>query len=303
MTSARWAAVLLAAAAARGCYSSVAPAVDIPPAPLDSGLPVVPAPTADACAPRKPWEGPGVTSVLPLDSSTALVISGDRYFVAEFETSGDAGDPALGSITTWHDSGNLRDLWFDAPAVVGVYPWDDPGVTAAFQDKATGSQIIVNQFRRWVHAGKAWAKAGNITDDWTAGDAGPIPLDGAVPWNGPGVTAAFFTSDGTSFVAISQDKAWTRRTDDPDPRNWTWSDAGGFLLSTRVPWSTAPVIAGQHLYDGKGVTAAYYVGDNFFVISRDKMWVFGLGKWIASGALQDMRGWGSAPSASCGATL
>src|SRR5690606_11124153 len=63
--------------AARGCYSSIAPVPRIDPGEDDAGLPIA-EPTPDACVPRRPWEGPGVTGVLPVGETTALVLSGER---------------------------------------------------------------------------------------------------------------------------------------------------------------------------------------------------------------------------------
>lgn len=285
---------------ARGCYSSVAPIAKIDPGLVDSGTSVDP-PAADACVRRKPWEGPGFTGLIPFDASNALVLNGDRYFKAEFDTTGaDASDPTLGRVIAWHETGLLKDLWDTAPPYVGLEPWDDPGVTAAYITKGgTGRQIIISRFRRWIHEGDQWG-AGSIVDDWLINDAGPGELDGQVPWGGPGVTAAYFNPTGDSFYAISQNKGWLRRTADPDPKNWTWSPDGGFNLALAAPWSSAPVVAGQHPYDGKGVTTAYYIGPKFFVVSVDKMWVHDGKRWTASGALKDMPGWASAPAASCG---
>jgi len=56
---------------ARGCYSSIAPTAKIDPGIDDSGLPPVPPSAGDACAPRRPWEGPGVTGVIPNGASSA----------------------------------------------------------------------------------------------------------------------------------------------------------------------------------------------------------------------------------------
>jgi hypothetical protein len=298
----RWIAGLFGVALGWGCYSSVAPTAVIDPGTLDSGLPITHPDAADACVSRKPWEGPGVTAVLPIGGNNGLVVSGDRYFKAEVDVSGsDASDPTLGAITTWHESGLLKDLWAGAPSVIGVEPWDDPGVTAAYIDKASGDQIIISRFRRWVYDGTQWPAVGNITDDWIIGDAGPIPLEGGpAPWEGAGVTAGYFTPNGSLFYAISKNTGWVRRTSDPDPRNWTWTPDGGFLLADSKEWSSAPAISGQRPYDGAGVTTAYYVGPKLFVISADRMWSYNGTAWTALGMLKDVEGWSSAPSAGCG---
>ncbi len=286
---------------ARGCYSSIAPTAKIDPGVDDSGLPPVPPSAGDACAPRRPWEGPGVTGVVPNGASSALVVSGDRYFIADLDTTSlDASDPQLGRVTSWHDSGNLARLFAGAPRFIGLEPWDDPGVTAIWIDKASGAQVVVSRFLRWAHQGDQWPAAGNITDDWIQNDAGPEPLDGAVPWEGPGVTAGYFTPNGAEFHAVSKDKIWIRKTSDTDPRNWTWvPDGGAFPLADRAPFSTAPAVGGVRPFDGKGVTAAYFVGAKFFLISVDKMWIYDGAAWSGSGLVKDMPGWSAAPTAAC----
>jgi hypothetical protein len=296
------AGLLLLVAIGWGCYSSIAPTAVIDPGALDSGLPITNPPDAgDACVPRKPWEGPGITGVLPLGGNNGLVISGDRYFMAEVDLSGgDADDPNLGNVTRWHESGFLKDLWSSAPPVLGLKPWDDPGVTAAYIDKLSGDQIIISRFRRWVYDGTQWPAAGNIVDDWIIADAGPQALDGQAPWEGPGVTAGYYTPAGDLFYAISQNRGWLRLTDDPDPKNWTWTVDGGFALASSTDWNSAPAISGQHLYDGPGVTTAYYVGPKLFVVSVDRMWSWDGASWTAMGLIKDLPGWSSAPTAGCG---
>lgn len=293
----RFAAGLLLTCAAYACYSSIAPVPRLDPDALDSGGPDPGPPTDASCPPRKPWEGPGVTAVLPNGGRDALVINGDRYFLAEIDTTGTGA--ALGRIVTWKTSGALRDLWSAAPAAVGQRPWEDPGVTAAYISKTNGQQVIISTFRRWVHTGnEMWPVVGSVVDDWIINDAGPPPLDGqAAPWEGPGVTATYFTPTGAQFYAISRDKTWVRRTSDPQPLNWTWQDAG--FLAEMAPWTTAPPIAGQRLYEGRGVTAAYYVGTRLFVMSADRMWVYDGTSWVSSGMLSTTAGWSNAPAAAC----
>jgi hypothetical protein len=291
--------MLAGARGAYGCYSSVAPVPKIDPGSTDSGGDTTPPDQDSGCAPRKPWEGPGVTGVLPISDSTALVLSGELYFTADFNTGvADASDPALGKITAWRDTGSVRKLWTTAPPAFGGYPWDDPGVTAVYLTKTTGSQVIISRYRRWVHAGDQWPAAGSVVDDWLLNDAGPPSLDGAVPWEGAGVTATYFSPTGTSFYVISQNMGWMRKTTDPDPKNWTWADAG-FLLSEMAPFQSAPLVEGVHPYDGKGVTTVFYLGPKLFVISVDKMWAYDGKAWILASSLKTLPDWMSAPTAEC----
>ena len=190
---ARWLAGLFVLFLARGCYSSVAPTARIDPGETDTGPPGVIEPSPDACAERKPWEGPGVTGLLPIGDSRALVLSGDRYFEAEFDTAGtDASDPTIGRLLGWRQTGLLKDLWRDAPPAFGAFPWDEPGVTTAHLTQQRTTQVIISHSRRWARNATDWQAAGSVVDDWVINDAGPHELDGQVPWEGPGVTAAYF---------------------------------------------------------------------------------------------------------------
>lgn len=291
--------MLVALRGAYGCYSSVAPVPKIDPGVTDSGPGIEPPPPDSGCAERKPWEGPGVTGVLPISGNTALVLSGDLYFTAEFDTgAADASDPSLGQLVAWREAGALADLWADAPPSFGQLPWENPGVTAVYISKTSGAQVIISRFRRWVRIDEEWTAAGSVVDDFLVNDAGPPAIDGSIPWEGNGITATYFAPNGASFFVISQDKGWQRTTSDPDPQNWTWTDAG-FLLAETAPWQTAPLVGGRRPYEGQGVTAAYYVGGKLFVISVDRMWAHDGKTWVSSGMLASMSGWSGAPSAAC----
>jgi hypothetical protein len=290
----------LAWSAAWGCYSSVAAPPHIDPPDADDSLPTSTAPDTNTCVPRKPWEGPGVTGVLPVSANMALVINGDRYITGEFNLSGtDVNDPNLGALKAWHESGMLKDLWADAPAVVGSRPWDDPGVTAAYIDRATNAQVIINQFRRWTRNAGNWS-VGSVHDDWTVNDAGPpVPDGGRAPWEGVGVTAAGFNNDGTQFWVFSQRPYWIRDNSSADPTN-AWRRDAPYDPAAKAPFQTAPLVNGQHVYDGKGVTALFNAGPKYFFISGDKYWVTDLTNWPTAGALYDLDGWKNAPAIGCG---
>lgn len=300
-----------------GCYSSNAPVrayqVDSPdgngPGGDDDDA-------SHPCTPRKPWEGPGVTAIVPVTNNTALVVNGDRYVIGAFDLSStDANDPNLGKLVSWHEKGMLSDLWAGAPPAVGYKPWDDPGVTAAYIEKGTGNQVIISQFKRWFHKGNDWAltsdpsgtstNAGKVIEDLgVLADAGPPVEDGGLaPWEGPGITGASFNANGSLFVLISKDREWVRTTSDPDPSKWYWMDGGvggTYTLRDTKPWDSAPAVLGQKPYEGKGVTAIFYAGPKLFVFSADRMWATNGTTWSTSGMLQDMDVWKSAPLVGCG---
>lgn len=289
---------LLLLVIARGCYSSIASEASVGvEGEDDSGTTNVPPEAGpDACAPQRPWEGVGITGLLCPDGVHALFLSGDRYYEADFMAVADAGDSSVGHVIAWHNAGLLKDIWSDAPSVIGLKPWGDPGVTAAYVSK-TGYPVVINRFRRWSHDATGW-DGGIIVDEWFINDAGPPPVDGAVPWSGDGVTAAYFAPGGASFQAISKDIVWTRDTTAPDPANWTWVTDGGTYRLADI-WASAPPVGGQKPYEGRGVTAAYYLGGKYFVFSGDKMWALQNGNWAESGMLKDMPGWTSAPTSRC----
>lgn len=305
-----------------GCYSSNATAPNIPPAGDDDADVDNTPPDAD-CPPRRIWEGPGVTGIVPVSNNTALVINGDRYVVGEFDmTGGDAADPNVGRLVAWREKGLLSQLWSGAPPVYGATPWQDPGVTAAYLDKTTGSQVIISQFRRWFLSGNTWtisrdpknpgANPGNIIDDLGgANNAGPpIEDGGTAPWEGIGVTGATFNSTGSQFYLFSKDREWIRTTTDPDPKKWTWIpntavDGGGawpLSQASFAPWNSAPAVGvpAQKPWEGKGVTAVFYIFGKMFVFSADRMWATDGKAWSNSGKLNELDVWKSAPAVECG---
>jgi hypothetical protein len=248
--------------------------------------------------------GPGITGVLPTTGDEALVLSGDRYFKAIFDTrAGDAASPLIGRVTEWKESGHIKELWGDAPLVDQAFaPWDELGVTAAYVMKGTREQVIISRFRRWARSGNAWAEPGTVVDDWLLNDAAPPQVDGQAPWTGPsGVTATYFTPDQDTFFALSRGTAWRRRTADPNPLNWSWDtgDGGAYNLSDNAMWQAAPPVGGVKPWDGPGVTAAWYIGLKFFVVSVDKMWTHDGRSWTSAELVKDAPGWKTAPAAKC----
>lgn len=296
----------LAWAAAWGCYSSNAPPLEPDPSEKDDAdLPIEKVDGSASCVPRKPWEGPGITAVVPLDSTTALVINGDRYLIGEFDTlTSDSIDPNVGRLVAWHETGLLRNYWPTAPALQGAKPWDAPGVTAAYLDK-TRAMVIVNQYRRWVNNAGVWVNTGtgSIVDDLGSDrDAGPPydPDGGRPPWQGIGVTALGLSTDQTTFSIFSKDRLWLRAVGDPDPSKWVWLGNGPILASDANPWRDAPLVGGKHPYDDSGITAVFYIGPKLYTFSADKLWVSDAdGKVIRSGLLMNEDVWSTAPTVGC----
>lgn len=293
----------LAPVIAWSCYSSNAPPLPTETENEDAALPVAPRQDGATCVPRRPWDGPGVTGVLPIrpGGDNVLVISADHYAVAELDTApADAGEPRLGSVVAWRESGHLRDLWSSAPPALGGRPWDPPGVTAAYVDKLTGDSIIVSQFRRWRLKGSEWIAAGSIADELIVNDAGPPVEDGGrAPWAGPGVTAASYTGSGGRFHMYSRDREWVRITSDSDPSKWLWINGGALTLATTNPWPDAPQVGGQRPHEGPGITAVFFIGPKLVVFSVDKYWTTDQHAWFGSGFVKDAIGWSSAPTVGC----
>jgi hypothetical protein len=106
------------------------------------------------------------------------------------------------------------------------------------------------------------------------------------------------------FELFSQDREWVAATAGTDRSTWSWLGTGAYSLSGTKPIMTAPAVDGQHPWDGKGITAAIWMGRKQLLFSADKMWV---GEYIdfnytftSSGALPELDGWKDAPAVGCG---
>ena len=65
-------------------------------------------------------------------------------------------------------------------------------------------------------------------------------------------------------------------------------------------WSGAPAVENQRPYEGKGVTAAWYLpSGKLFVFSVDRMWTHDGTRWTSSGLVKNQPGWDKAPTAKC----
>jgi hypothetical protein len=250
-----------------------------------------------------------VTGFLRTGPREGTVFSGVAYYKAEFKESSDendGGDVNLGTLTSWHEVGHISKLFPDAPKIQGVSMWDDPGITSTYLFKSQRrEQMIISRHLRWVHDGTSWPGAGTVTQDWIINDAGPALLDGQAPWGPPGVTATYFSPNGSYFEVISANRLWRRDTTDNNPQNWKWvpiADGGGggaYNLADSDFWKAAPLLDGRKPWDQSGVTAAWYFGAKFFVVSKDFMWTFDGTRWRGLGSLNGIDGWKSAPAAGC----
>ncbi len=128
----------------------------------------------------------------------------------------------------------LRDLWKAAPAVGAQKPWEGAGVTAAWPSAMSGGPLaIASADRYWSYdfkTGTFAAASGLLKDAWAMAPA----VDGQKPWEGPGVTAVYWTyaagaTTGTATV-ISRSRYW-------HIVDGMFSGSGGDLS---VAWKTVP---------------------------------------------------------------
>jgi hypothetical protein len=297
-----------------GCYSSIAPVpkveLDEPQGTSSSGV-LPPDETVDGCAPRTLDKAPGVTGMVPTGKGAGEVylLSGDRYFTAVLNTVD--GGVNQGVPQTWGESGHIKTLWADNPPIDGINVWSEEGITATYQPKEFQAYFVINRAKRWGLTPGGWVvatdgKPNTVADDWIVNGNGPPAIDGVAPWQGPGVTAVYYNPTNTTMYVHSGAKLWVRNVTGNDPATWSWlryeADAGP-EAGTRVTgnladipmWQSAPVVGGQRPWEGKGVTAAWYIGPRLFVFNVDKYWIWEGSRWEKSGVVTEWR----PPTAGC----
>ena len=189
----------------------------------------------------------------------------------------------------WVDKGFLGQRWGTAPPAIDLNPagqsdprlkkrpWNYPGVTAAFFKDNPDDLHIVQRSRYWRYnfTTGTWVTAGFLKDLFPGAPA----VGGRYPWDGPGVTGAW--NHGNIVRLGSKDRYWKY-----DLAAGAYTDAG--YLSTI--WSNAPIVDGQRLYEGPGVTGAYIRGNVITLFSVNRFWNFDYvtNSWIRSGYVSNV---------------
>jgi hypothetical protein len=196
---------------------------------------------------------------------------------------GAAGQSDPGSDATAPDSDDARPC---LPAKV------IDGITAGYFDPMDATFIVVARDKQWLGAwtGAALTTARLLesTPYWSMAPR----LDGFLPYEDAGVTAAYFDSTGTTFYAVSKDRQWAGPWS-----GTTFTTARSLRLAPE--WTAAPKVGGAAPYEGAGVTAFYQdpTHTTFYVISKDKQWS---GSWANNSfttgiLLKDNSYWANAP--------
>jgi hypothetical protein len=147
-------------------------------------------PDAPTALGRLPWDGAGVTALGWRDRDIYL-ISGALYWSIE------AGEVHSGHVSELVPA--------SPPTVDGLAPWDGEGVTGI--DIVHPYTTILFSGPRFYEvaadvASADWIRSGTVEELWPS----LPPIDGAHPWDAPGVTAYF--RDGNIRVIVSGDRYW-----------------------------------------------------------------------------------------------
>lgn len=170
---------------------------------------------------QRPWEGAGVTATVSV-GSTLYVFSRDRYFALDVSS----GDEAAWS---WTDQGDLHAAWAGLPAVEGRGLLEGAGITASWRTP-NGRVVLVSVDRYWTFDASggpgAWSNvaSGRVQD--LAVFAGIPEVAGGRPWQGPGVTAAWFDTSRRIFGVASGDRYWLADVAAADTSRWLWVAQG-----------------------------------------------------------------------------
>jgi endonuclease/exonuclease/phosphatase family metal-dependent hydrolase len=162
---------------------------------------------------QRPWEGTGVTAAWRIGDKR-YIISVDKYWVYDGQ---------------WLASGNLSDVWQDAPLVDGAGPHELAGVTAGW---ASGSSVtVISKDRYWT-----FAASGSDLTGWEPKNSGHVDelahwtdapaVDGRRPWDGPGVTAGWYDERRRLLGVASQDRYWLLDLAAEESSRWRWVSSG-----------------------------------------------------------------------------
>jgi hypothetical protein len=169
----------------------------------ESGGPISAAlvPDIEAYEGRYPWDEGGVTALAWYEGNADLLLV-SRDALWRFDLL------AIGG--TFVEAGHVSELVPpDPPRVAGLLPWEGEGVTGITRVSTLVSQrVVISGDRFYEHSAVTgtWIRAGNVSELWPGAPA----VEGAHPWDPPGVTA--FDRDGRDDTIVSGDRFWVMHT-------------------------------------------------------------------------------------------
>jgi hypothetical protein len=181
----------------------------------------------------QPWDDKGVTATfLGKGGGPQIIVSRARRWIRDGNDWPPEGAGFISEDWRLNDAGP-QELEGGVPV-----PWvGDYGVTAAYFTPGGATFYAISQDKAWVRLTSAaassnwtWVNDGGgafflrDSKDWSSAP----PINGQRPWDGAGVTAAFYVYN--KFFVISVDRMWT--TDGK-----TWVAAG--MLKDIPGWSSA----------------------------------------------------------------
>jgi len=226
-------------------------------------------PLTSCAAPlRYPWDDGGITAAWHTqDGSVLTLVSRDKLWNLRW------------SDSAWIFAGKVKEVapFTTAPLVNGRHPWDGPGITAAWHNPDNTILTIVSGDRWWnlQWIGNVWHSQGMLKN------LPPFPqaprVNGSLPWESGGLTAAWHTQDGSLLTVVSEDRLWNMR----------WSD---FAWITALPVAQVTPLSvadrccvsdlslirhdNMTIAGGAGITAAWHTPDNSILtlVNENRLW-------------------------------
>jgi hypothetical protein len=154
------------------------------------------------------------------------------------------------------------------PLKVGTKPFEGNGITGRFEKSGLLNIISKDKIWQLQRSNNTWLKATYMKDDpfW---ESAPV-INGLKPYEGEGVTAAWYTASDNSLRVISKNRFYRYNFTN---NQWDFAQALPFLSLPNNPWNQAPAINGLKPWDAEGVTAAWVDNENNLrVVSKNRLW-------------------------------
>jgi hypothetical protein len=165
-------------------------------------------------------------------------------------------------------------------------PYEGGGLTAAWHDRNNNTLTVVSQNRYWNYNwSTGWTQTGYLDNGYILNgtllfDPKTMPrVNGMLPWEGPGITAAWDSQDGTRLLIVSGNRFWV--WDWAGSYWWTWGTIGSYntgIAGIFPNFGAAPTVNGEYPWTGNGITGSWHrIGTRYLTMYRDyRYWTYDL---------------------------
>ena len=174
---------------------------------------------AAAVGGQRPWQGPGVTAAWREDA-TVVLVSQNRFWRFRRSASG-----------AWTVTGGWLANWLSsARSVNGRRPWQGAGVTAAWTrttQRGTSLTLVSGAlFWEFARQNGTWLRRREGQLASAPGWTGAPAVAGLRPWQGGGVSSAWYDPHRKVVGIVNQRRYWILYAAGEDPRRWRWVATG-----------------------------------------------------------------------------